>query len=45
MAAQASAWQPNEAGVHQICSLLTEFQKPGTNQAQVRGAGWAGALG
>ena len=28
-------WSPQEAGVHQICYLLAEFQKPGTNQGQV----------
>ncbi|MEW5299688.1 MAG: hypothetical protein WDW36_002678 [Sanguina aurantia] len=28
-------WQPQEAGLHQLCSLLSEGQKPGTNQAQI----------
>ena len=31
-----SAWTPVETGVQQICYLLAEVQKPGTNQAQVR---------
>lgn len=31
-----SAWTPQETGVHQICYLLAEVQKPGTNQGQVR---------
>ena len=30
-----AAWKPQETGVQQICYLLAEFQKPGTNQAQV----------
>ena len=30
-----AAWTPQEAGVHQICYLLAEVQKPGTNQGQV----------
>lgn len=29
-------WQPSQDGANQIVSLLSEFQKPGTNQAQVR---------
>ena len=33
-----SAWTPVETGVQQICYLLAEVQKPGTNQAQVRSA-------
>ncbi|CAD7697324.1 unnamed protein product, partial [Ostreobium quekettii] len=28
-------WAPHEGGVHQICQLLAEFQKPGCNQAQI----------
>lgn len=32
-----SPWTPQEAGVHQICYLLAEVHKPGTNQGQVRG--------
>lgn len=32
-----SPWTPQEAGVHQICYLLAEVQKPGTNQGQVCG--------
>ena len=31
-----SAWTPVETGVQQICYLLAEVQKPGTNQAQAR---------
>jgi len=31
-----STWTPQETGVHQICYLLAEVQKPGTNQGQVR---------
>lgn len=30
-----SPWTPQEAGVHQICYLLAEVQKPGTNQGQI----------
>ncbi|GAB4816534.1 hypothetical protein N2152v2_003580 [Parachlorella kessleri] len=30
-----ASWTPSEQGVHQICSLLSDFQKPGTNQAQI----------
>ena len=30
------AWQPQESGVSQICYLLAEVQKPGTNQGLVR---------
>ena len=36
-----AAWTPQEAGVHQICYLLAEVQKPGTNQGQVRALGRA----
>ena len=32
----AQVWQPQEAAVHQIVQLLTEYQNPGANQAQVR---------
>lgn len=28
-------WQPQGAGVNQICSLLAEFQNPSSNQAQI----------
>ncbi len=31
-----STWKPTDAGVQQICHLLAEIQKPGTNQAQVK---------
>ena len=31
----ALTWQPQEAAVHQIVQLLTEYQNPGANQAQV----------
>eukprot|EP00798_Chlamydomonas_sp_ICE-L_P031863 gene31863-7069_t len=31
----AAEWQPQEAGVQQLAGLLSEFQKPGTNQAQI----------
>jgi hypothetical protein len=31
-----AAWQAQEAGVAQLCNLLSEFQKPNANQAQVR---------
>ncbi|KAK9804853.1 hypothetical protein WJX72_008726 [[Myrmecia] bisecta] len=31
----AMVWQPQEVGVQQICSLLAEYQKPGTNQGQI----------
>ena len=34
-AASAPAWSPQEPGVQQICYLLSEYQKPGTNQSQV----------
>ena len=34
-AASAPAWAPQEPGVQQICYLLSEYQKPGTNQSQV----------
>jgi len=30
-----TAWSPTDLGVQQICHLLAEIQKPGTNQAQV----------
>ena len=30
-----TAWTPTDLGVQQICHLLAEIQKPGTNQAQV----------
>ncbi len=32
----AQVWQPQEAGLVQLCHLLSEVQKPGANQAQVR---------
>lgn len=32
---QESSWRPQEAGVHQICYLLAQVQKPGTDQGQV----------
>ena len=35
LAASAPAWAPQEPGVQQICYLLSEYQKPGTNQSQV----------
>lgn len=35
-AASAPVWAPQEPGVQQICYLLSEYQKPGTNQSQVR---------
>lgn len=35
----AATWQPLESGLLQLVNLLTEYQKPGTNQSQV---GWAG---
>lgn len=31
-----AAWQAQDAGVAQLCNLLSEFQKPNANQAQVR---------
>lgn len=34
-AASPPAWAPQEPGVQQICYLLSEYQKPGTNQSQV----------
>ena len=36
----APSWQPDQAGLQQIVGLLTEFQKPGTDQAQVWRGGW-----
>jgi hypothetical protein len=33
----ALVWQPQEAAYLQICNLLSEYQKPGANQALVRG--------
>lgn len=38
----ALVWQPQEAAYLQICNLLSEYQKPGANQALVR---LLGALG
>ena len=35
-AASILVWSPQEPGVQQICYLLSEYQKPGTNQTQVR---------
>lgn len=32
----ALVWQPQEAAYLQICNLLSEYQKPGANQALVR---------
>ncbi|CAL8464616.1 g4151 [Coccomyxa elongata] len=32
---QESSWRPQEAGVHQICYLLAQVQKPGTDQGQI----------
>lgn len=29
------AWSPQQTGVQQICYLLSEYQKPGSNQSQV----------
>lgn len=34
--APEAAWLPQESGVHQICYLLAQVQKPGTDQGQVR---------
>ncbi|KAL3146894.1 hypothetical protein ABBQ38_014866 [Trebouxia sp. C0009 RCD-2024] len=34
-AASAPTWAPQEPGVQQICYLLSEYQKPGTNQSQI----------
>ncbi len=34
-AAPVPVWSPQEPGVQQICYLLSEYQKPGTNQSQV----------
>lgn len=31
----AAPWTPAQEGVHQICYLLAEYQKIGTNQGQV----------
>ncbi|GMH45796.1 hypothetical protein BSKO_13759 [Bryopsis sp. KO-2023] len=28
-------WQPEQTGVQQICQLLAEYQKPGSNQEQI----------
>lgn len=36
----AQVWAPNDAAVAQICTLLTEFQSPTADQAQVRGASY-----
>jgi hypothetical protein len=33
--APEAAWLPQESGVHQICYLLAQVQKPGTDQGQV----------
>ena len=30
------AWEPQQEGLAQLAVLLSEFQKPGSNQAQVR---------
>ena len=30
------AWEPQQEGLAQLAALLSEFQKPGSNQAQVR---------
>jgi transportin-1 len=35
MTANGTTWYPQDAGVQQICHLLAEYQKPGTNQAEV----------
>lgn len=34
---QEGSWSPQPSGVHQICYLLAEVQKPGSDQGQVRG--------
>ncbi|KAL0043428.1 hypothetical protein WJX79_004487 [Trebouxia sp. C0005] len=34
-AASVPVWSPQEPGVQQICYLLSEYQKPGTNQTQI----------
>jgi hypothetical protein len=31
----SAPWTPAQEGVHQICYLLAEYQKIGTNQGQV----------
>lgn len=31
----ALVWQPQEAAYLQLCGLLSEYQKPGANQALV----------
>lgn len=33
--ASSSGWTPQEPGVQQICYLLSEYQKPRTNQSQI----------
>ena len=34
---QEGSWSPQPSGVHQICYLLAEVQKPGSDQGQVWG--------
>jgi hypothetical protein len=31
-----SIWEPQAAGLNQLAELLEQFQRPGSNQAQVR---------
>ena len=38
--APEAAWRPQESGVHQICYLLAQVQKPGTDQGQVNTPFW-----
>ncbi len=33
-----ATWAPQDAGLQQLAALLSDFQKPGANQAQVGGA-------
>ena len=39
---QEGSWSPQPSGVHQICYLLAEVQKPGSDQGQVRGDSCSG---